>query len=110
MLIYQGSTGISIPMPRPFKHLKAELMERIADGKILLGELIEPKVYTKMVLRNGELTSESKKIHARKIPMDEIRKRMFMEHQNLGRNFIFHEILSQILSQELKLLIAFFLI
>ena len=39
MLIYQGSTGIS--MPRPFRHLKAELMERIADGKILLGELIE---------------------------------------------------------------------
>ena len=78
-------------------------MQRIDDGKILLWELIEPKVYTKMVLRNGELTSESKEIHARKIPIDEIRKRMFMKHKNLGGNFNFNEILLQILSQELKL-------
>ena len=79
-----GGTGVSIPSPRCYSKLHEELLKCIEEGKYVLGELIEPKTYTKVVLdSNDELNLKTFTVHGR-IPLDEICERIFHEHQELG--------------------------
>ena len=71
-------------MPRPYSHLKKDLLKKIETGEILIGELIQPKTYVRIKLEKGQLIKEVVEIHGRKLPLDEIRKRIFEEHKSLG--------------------------
>ena len=76
--------GVSLPMPRPYKYLKEELLKKIKRGEILIGELIEPKCYIRIKFKKGKIVKEKVEIHGRKLPLEEIRKRIFEEHKSLG--------------------------
>lgn len=76
---------MSVPKTRPFKYLKAEVAELIENGTYLLGELLEPKSFTKIVLKKGKLESKTFTIEGRRIPMEEIRARIFKQHKELGK-------------------------
>lgn len=71
-------------MPRAHAHIRAEMVSRIEKGEILLGDLIEPKTFTKLKFDNGNLVKERYEVHGRKIPLQAIRQRLFQEHQRLG--------------------------
>ena len=71
-------------MPRCYKHIRDELLAKIDSGEILLGELIEPKTYTRIRLENGVLKKEQFQVHGRKLPLEEIRRQIFLEHKSLG--------------------------
>ena len=61
------------------------MIKQVERGEYLLGELIEPKTYEKLVLdKDGTLKKEKFTLHARKIPMKDIRKRMFETHKKHG--------------------------
>lgn len=61
------------------------MIKQVERGEYLLGELIEPKTYEKLVLdKDGTLKKENFTLHARKIPINDIRKRMFETHKKHG--------------------------
>ena len=71
-------------MPPAYKELRKEMAERVRSGEYLLGDLVEGKKYTRLVLVDGEIIRKEFLIEARRIPMEEIRVRIFKEHQELG--------------------------
>ena len=58
-VIISSSLGTDVPKTRPFKYLKAEVAELTENGTYLLGELLEPKPFTKIVLKKGKLVSKT---------------------------------------------------
>lgn len=76
--------GASIPQPPTMKHIHKEIVERIKKGIYLLGDLVEPKTYTKLVLNDGVIERKIFTIEARHIPLEEIRSRIYKEHVELG--------------------------
>ena len=76
---------MSVPKPRPYNQLKADIAESIRSGKYMLGELIQPKVFKKYTIsRNGDIKETEYTIEGRKIPLHEIRKNMYNDHKNLN--------------------------
>ena len=73
-----------MPMPKCYSHIRKQLLDKIERGEILLGELIEPKTYIRVKLEEGKLVKETFQVHGRKLPLDEIRLRIFNEHKALG--------------------------
>lgn len=77
-------------MPRPYSHIRDELLKHIENGDILLGELIEPKMFTRVKVVDGALKTEKYQVHGRKIPLDEIRLKIYKEHLALGIDMIYN--------------------
>ena len=71
---------ISLPKPRGSRKLREGLLEEIRAGNIKLGRLIDPKTFTKLVLKDGKVVSEEFTISGRKIPMREVRRELTEEH------------------------------
>ena len=71
-------------MPRAHKHLKDDIESKIESGEYVLGDLVEPKTYTRLVLVDGVITKKSFTVGARRIPLEEIRIRIYKEHRELG--------------------------
>ena len=70
--------------------MKEDLERMIIDGKILLGDLVEPKRYEKTTINNkGDVVKETYTVQGRNICLKMIRERIFKEHQKLGK-FIFY--------------------
>ena len=76
-------------MPRPYEHIRAEMIANIDSGKFLLGDLIEPKTYFKLKLKDGILVKEKYELHGRKISLHEIRYLTYKEHERLGNDELF---------------------
>ena len=79
-----------MPAPRSYQKIKEEMLKKVESGEYLLGELVAPKEMTKLVLTNdGEIKKVKFVISARRIPMNQIRKRIYEEHKLLGMNNFF---------------------
>ena len=51
----------------------------------MLGELIEPKTFIKIFIKpTGEIVEERVTVEGRRIPLVELRRRMFLEHRKQG--------------------------
>ena len=74
-------------MPRAYKHVKDEIVERIEKGEYLLGDLVMGKSYSKLVMVDGDIQEKTFTIEGRRIPLEEIRMRIYKEHQELGNFF-----------------------
>ena len=73
-------------MLRPYQKVKDELIEMVNCEKYLLGELIEPKSFIKtMVDSDGNISEKKVTVNARRILLESIRKRMYEEHKEMGR-------------------------
>lgn len=75
-----------MPKTRPYKYLKSEMAELVANGTYILGELFEPKTFTKIVLIKGKLVKKTFTIEGRRIPLEEIRIRINEQHLALGNS------------------------
>ena len=72
-------------MPRSYKKLKKDMDENVKSGKYLLGELIEPKEYKKFILNtDGKINEVTYTISGRKIPLVDIRRKLYNDHLKLG--------------------------
>ena len=87
-----GGSGVSAPIPRAFHYIKAEMASKIEKNEILLGELIEPKIYEKVIIKEGVLSKEQYTVHGRRIPLIDIRKHIFQEHRSLGKYKIIYDV------------------
>ena len=74
-------------MPRAYKHVKDEIVERIEKGEYLLGDLVMGKSYSKLVMVDGDIQEKTFTIEGRRIPLEEIPMRIYKEHQELGNFF-----------------------
>ena len=84
-LIDVGGSGVAIPMPRSYTKIKNEITKGIKRGEYLLGIAIEPKSFTKHIIdQSGEVKALEIKVCGRKIPLNQIRKRLLDTHQKLG--------------------------
>ena len=77
---------ISIPTPATNKGIKEKLEVKIRNKEYLLGELIVPRKYKKMVLAEDgkSLKEECFTVSGRKISLIEIRRRLMEKHEKLG--------------------------
>ena len=82
-----GGSVVFAPIPRALHYIKAEMASKIEKNEILLGELIEPKIYEK-----GVLSKEQYTVHGRRIPLIDIRKHIFQEHRSLGKYKIIYDV------------------
>ena len=61
------------------------MIDGVKSGKYLLGELIEPKKFTKMILdQSNNIIEEEYVIYGRKIPLNTIRRNVYHKHMKLG--------------------------
>ena len=60
------------------------MAENVRDGKYLLGDLIEPKMYKKFVIEGGQIVEKTFTVEGRKIPLASIREATYKEHRKLG--------------------------
>ena len=65
---------IAVPCERTEDRVKETVKEDIETGKIKIGNLINPKEITKIVLKDNKVLRENFIVHGRKIPLAEIRK------------------------------------
>ena len=79
-----GGSGISIPIPRDYCALRDEMLKGVESGKYVLGDLIHPKSFEKLVInKNGEVKKTLYTVSGRKIPFSTIRKKIYDEHKKL---------------------------
>ena len=62
-----------------------ELSKCIADGKYDIGSLIIPQEFKKTLLKDGKLISETFAVCGRKIPLENIRSKLFRQHKDFLR-------------------------
>lgn len=61
------------------------LQSKIESGEYVLGEMIVPQTYKKVVLaEDGTIRTELFTVSGQKIPLSEIRERVLKEHEDLG--------------------------
>lgn len=82
---FSGDSGVSVPEPRPYDQIKQEVQKQVENGKYLLGNLVEKKEYTKFTIDTGSnLNKTSYTVFGRKIPLADIRKKLYNKHRQLG--------------------------
>ena len=70
------------------------MVKLVKEGVYLIGELIEPKTFLKIVLSpDGDISTETFVVEGRKIPLVDLRKRIFEEHKRLGITLVQHILL-----------------
>ncbi|KAL9977591.1 hypothetical protein ACROYT_G015012 [Oculina patagonica] len=76
---------ISVPVLRTNKEIKETLKDKLDSGEYIIGELVVPKKYRKLVLKSdGSLQEVEFTVSARKIPLLEIRKWELQRCEDLG--------------------------
>ena len=61
------------------------MQSKIESGEYVLGEMIVPQTYKKVVLADdGTIKTELFSVSGRKIPLSEMRERVLKEHEDLG--------------------------
>ena len=75
-----GTKDISIPTEATNEKIKKRLKEKIKHGSHLIGNLIVPQSFERVILRDNKIIVDEVVVHGRKIPMTEIRKKMFKDH------------------------------
>ena len=77
---------ITVPIPATNKDMKERLEIRIRNKEYMLGELVVPRTYKKMVLAEDgkSLKEECFTVSGRKIPLIDIRRRLMEKHEKLG--------------------------
>ena len=56
----------------------------LEEGKLELGDPIEPKQYKFMVLRKGEIKQDVFTVSGRRFPLLKLRKKLLEKHEKLG--------------------------
>ena len=84
--LLRGCGGqLSVPVPATNKKVKGKLEVRIRNNEYLLGELVVPRKYKKVVLgTDGTLKEECFTVSGRKIPLVDIRRRIMEKHEKLA--------------------------
>ena len=77
---------VSFPMYQPVKKQKDKVTQKVNSREILLGNEIVPTSYTtfRMDTETNSITEVTKDIHAREIPIWDIRKKLLTKHEQLG--------------------------
>ena len=75
-----GTKDISIPTDVTNENIKKKLNEKMKHGSYLTGNLIVPQSFKRVILRDNTIIVDEVVVHGRKIPMTEIRKKMFKDH------------------------------
>lgn len=73
-------TNVSIPSNPPVAAIEAEIQSMISSGRFMLGEECTPYKITKYTLVDGMMTPYDTFVHARKVSLKEIRKRILDKH------------------------------
>ena len=60
---------------------------KIVNGEYIIGNLVVPKTYRKLVLKNGIVNTELFTLQSRKINLTLIRKRLTEKHEQLMKCF-----------------------
>ena len=61
------------------------MRRHIEDGTYQLGELVEPQTYSKLVVMpDGRIEKKMFTLEGRRIPLEEIRHRIYNDHVELG--------------------------
>ena len=76
-----GTKDISISTEVTNENTRKRLKEKIKHGSYLIGDLIiVPHSFERVILRDNKLIVDEVVVHARTIPMTEIRKKIFKDH------------------------------
>ena len=61
------------------------MVKIVEVGTYLLGKLVEPKTYYKLVLdSNGTISKTPFTVHARRIPLRDLMRKIFNEYKEAG--------------------------
>ena len=85
--------AVSHPTEITNSKLKEQLNQKIEQNEILIGEMIVPKTYKKLSLKNGKVSESTFITCGRKIPLIELKKKMFKKHEKYLREKIDYELL-----------------
>ena len=75
-----GTKDISIPTEATNEKIKKRLKEKIKHGSHLIGNLIVPQSFERVILRDNKVIVDEVVAHGRKIPITERRKKIFKDH------------------------------
>ncbi|XP_022803764.1 uncharacterized protein LOC111341076 [Stylophora pistillata] len=76
---------ISVPLPRTNDQIRETLRCKSESGEYILGEMIVPETYKKVVLdKDVTIKTELFTVSGRKIPLSDIRDKTLKQHEKLG--------------------------
>lgn len=78
-------TDIAIPSNPPLSSIDRELKSMVASGHFILGEECAPYSITRFRIVNDQLSPQDVTVHARKVPLKEIRERLLHKHSQYMR-------------------------
>ena len=79
------STNISIPANPPVRKIESEIQQMIDSGRFSLGEESTPHKITKYIYKEGKLSPHDTLVHARKVPLQQIRQRLLTKQEKYVR-------------------------
>ena len=74
-------------MPRTYEKIKTDLLQKVQSGEYVLGTLIEPRTYKKVIIKNEKIATEEFTVSGRKIQLKQIRQKIYEKHEALGISF-----------------------
>ena len=63
---------VAFPCLEPIKKTREKLKQKIEEGQFKIGEIIVPRKYQKLIVKNGQLVKKEFCVEGRKIPLKEI--------------------------------------
>ena len=78
-------TDIAIPSNPPLSSIEKELKSMVASGCFTLGEKCAPYSITQFRIVNDQLSPQHVTVHARKVPLKEMRERLLQKHSQYMR-------------------------
>ena len=78
-------SDVSIPANPPLHAVESEIKEWISSGRFTLGEECAPYKITKFVPINGTLTPQEIVVHARKVPLKQLRQKLLEKQHKYMR-------------------------
>ena len=79
----ENLSKISFPIGETNREVQKKLIEKTKKGIHHTGNLIVPRRYEKVILKNGQLLNEETKVSGRKIPLRNIRTTMLQKQDNI---------------------------
>ena len=76
-----SGTNISIPIPPTQKIVKNAIMQMVVSGEILVGQACCPYNITQFIVKDGNVSKETKVVQGRKIPFHELRLKLLQSHE-----------------------------
>ena len=72
---------VAFPCLEPIKKTREKLKQKIDKGQFKIGEMIVPRKYQKLIVKNGQLVKKEFCVEGRKIPLKEIRELALKEQE-----------------------------